>query len=249
MPVSDPRNLIGAFSGHLHHCIFLFIDEAFWAGDVKAEGRLKSLITEETITIEPKYFAPFQARNMLHMIMSSNNDWVVPAGHGARRYAVFKVAGDRVGDFDYFDALQSEMAEGGIEAMLWGLLRLDLGDWHPRELYKTAALVEQKQHSLRGLDAWCESLVQAGRMPEVCSSKYPNRCLSKALLADALRFDKFANDVKITNKLKTVFGVTPFNTKVARGWEFPPLAECRRLWEARNGGSWNWHYEVEEWER
>jgi hypothetical protein len=248
LPVSDPKNLIGAFSGHLHHCIFLFIDEAFWAGNVQAEGRLKSLITEETITIEPKYFAPFQARNMLHMIMSSNSDWVVPAGHGARRYAVFKVSQDRVGDFEYFEALKAEMDNGGIEAMLWDLLRLNLGDWHPRELYRTAALVEQKQHSLRGLDAWIESLLQAGRLPDVSPiSKYPNRCLSEALLEDAKRFDRFTNGTLVANKLKTVLKVTPFNNKVARGWAFPPLREARRLWEQRNGGAWNWHVPAEEW--
>ncbi len=247
LPVSDPRNLIGAFSGHLHYVIFLFIDEAFWAGNAQAEGRLKSLITEETITIEPKYFAPFQARNMLHMIMSSNNDWVVPAGHGARRYAVFKVSDSRVGDFEYFEALKAEMDNGGIEAMLWDLLHLDLGDWHPRELYKTAALIEQKQHSLRGLEAWIESLLQAGRMPESYSRKYPNRCLSKVLFEDAKGYVRFTNETEVANKLKDVLKVTPFNNKAARGWVFPPLAECRKAWEIRNGGAWNWHHEIEEW--
>ena len=77
----------------------MFLDEAFWAGNVAAEGRLKSLVTEETIMIEPKYFGPFQVRNLLHIMMSSNNDWVVPAGHGSRRYAVYKVSNALVGDF------------------------------------------------------------------------------------------------------------------------------------------------------
>lgn len=249
LPISDPKSLIGAFSGHLHHCLFLFIDEAFWAGNVQAEGRLKSLITEETITIEPKYFAPFQAHNMLHMVMASNNDWVVPAGPTARRYAVFKVAEDRIGDWEYFEALKAEMDNGGIAAMLNDLQRLDLKGWHPRELYRTAALVEQKQHSLRGLDAWVESLLQAGRMPVVCSSKYPNRCLSKDLLADAMRFDKFTNSTLVANKLKDLLGVAEFNNKIARGWVFPPLRDCRRLWERRNGGAWNWHHDVDEWEK
>jgi len=85
LPVTQPKHLIGGFSGHLQHCCFLFLDEAFWAGDVQAEGRLKSLITEDTITIEPKYFTPFQVPNLLHIMMSSNNDWVVPAERAIER--------------------------------------------------------------------------------------------------------------------------------------------------------------------
>ncbi len=30
-------------------------------------------------------------------------------------------------------------------------------------------------------------------------------------------------------------------------WAFPPLADCRRSWEQRYGGKWNWHHDVAEW--
>jgi hypothetical protein len=250
LPVSDPKQFLGAFSGHLQHCVFLFLDEAFWAGDQKAEGRLKSLVTEEFITIEPKYVTPFQTPNLLHIMMASNNDWVVPAGPTARRYAVFEVSNKYRGDKAYFKALQAEIDSGGAAAMLYDLLRLDLGDWQPRELYETAALIEQKQWSLRGLDAWIESFLQVGSLPAPLSVKYPNRCLSKFLLDDALRYDRYTNETNITIKLKKVFGkdnMKDFGIQVARGWAFPPLADCRRAWEQRYGGRWNWHHDVAEW--
>lgn len=248
MPVSDPKHLTGSFSGHLHHCVFMFLDEAFWAGNVAAEGRLKSLVTEETIMIEPKYFGPFQVRNVLHIMMSSNNDWVVPAGHGSRRYAVYKVSNARVGDFGYFDHLNAELEGGGIEAMLHDLLRLDLGGWHPKHIYETAALVEQKQHSLRGLDAWIEAMLQEGVLPVPSSAQYPNRCLSKNLLGAAKEFDRFTNESRVAKKLQDLLLVSQFNNKYARGWVFPSLAECRRLWEMRNGGRWHWRRDVSEWQ-
>src|SRR6202158_3746386 len=53
---------------------------------------------------------------------------------------------------------------------------------------------------------------------------------------------------KICREDKGLFGVTDFNNQTARGWAFPPLAECRRAWEARNGGSWPWHRDVIEWQ-
>jgi len=250
LPISDPNMLAGQFSGHLQHCCFLFVDEAFWAGDVKSEGRLKSLITEPTITIRPMYVQGFQVRNMLHIMMSSNNDWMVPAGHGSRRYAVFKVSDAHQGDFDYFNALNAEIDGGGTEAFLYDLLRLDLRGWHPKMVYETAALVEQKGHSLRGMDAWIEAMLQEGTLPKPMPN-YPNRSLTDDLYESAKQFDRYTNKSKVAAKLKTVFGVDVmerFDNKVARGWAFPPLPEARQIWERRNGGSWQWHdISLTEW--
>jgi hypothetical protein len=132
---------------------------------------LKHLVTEPTILIEPKYVTPFLVPNLLHMLMASNNDWVVPAGRTARRYAVFKVSMERMGDKKYFQALRNEILnDGGAAAMLHDLLVMDLGDWTPMEIYQTQALVEQKRHSLRGLDRWMEVLLQAGILPAPMSS-------------------------------------------------------------------------------
>jgi hypothetical protein len=248
LPVTQAKHLVGGFSGHLQHCCFLFLDEAFWAGDVSAEGRLKSLITEDTITIEPKYFTPFQVPNLLHIMMSSNNDWVVPAGPHARRYAV-KVSDKRMDDFAYFSALRSELDNGGVEAMLYDLLRHDLGNWHPMQIYKTAALIEQKARSLRGLDAWIETMLQEGSLPYGGWEGYPNRSLTRTLTEHAKQFDRYTNDSLVPRELKKLFGVEPFGSGTARGWKFPPLPECRKLFEARFGGRWDWHCEIGEWQR
>jgi hypothetical protein len=247
--ISDPKHLTGAFSGHLHHCVFMAVEEAFWAGNVKDEGRLKSLITEDVILIEPKYVQPFQVRNMLHIMMSSNNDWVVPAGHGARRYAVFKVSGRYARDASYFDPLWAELEDGGIEAVAYDLLRLDLGGWHPKEIYETAALLEQKAHSLRGLDAWIVEMLQDGLLPAPYSKKWPNRCLSKNLLTAARRYDPYTNDTRVALRLQQILpGLEAFNDQSSRGWIFPPLAGCREAWERRNGGRWEWqHPEITKW--
>jgi hypothetical protein len=160
---------------------------------------------------------------------------------------VFKVSKERVGDFKYFDELNAELDNGGVQAMLYDLLRLRLGGWHPKMIYKTAALMEQKQHSLRGLDAWIETILQDGRVPKPSSSKYPNRCLSEDLLASAKEHDKYTNGSRIARKLQEVLGVTEFNIGSARGWAFPELSECRRLWERRNGGHWHWHHNATAW--
>jgi hypothetical protein len=254
LPVSDPKHLTGSFSGHLHHCVFLFLDEAFAAGGMREEGRLKSIISEEMILIEPKYVQPFPVRNRLHIMMASNNDWVVPAGHGARRYAVFR-AGDKYKDnWGYFAALKAEMENGGLGAMLFDLLNRDLRGWHPRQLYKTQALLEQKQRSLRGLDAWFEDMLQNGCLPPPGIRGYPNRAFSQGLLNSARQYDSCTNETVVAAHLKKILRaggleLGQFNKAGARGWKFPELNDCRAAWEARFGGRWDWLNDESQWSK
>jgi hypothetical protein len=69
------------------------------------------------------------------------------------------------------------------------------------------------------------------------------------LLAAAKEFDRYTNSAKVAVKLQSIFPIEPFNTKVARGWAFPDLAECRTIWAQRNGGHWRWHRDVDERQR
>jgi Family of unknown function (DUF5906) len=51
MAINNPRHLVGNFNAHLRDCVFLFADEAFFAGDARHTAVLKSLITEDSIPI------------------------------------------------------------------------------------------------------------------------------------------------------------------------------------------------------
>ena len=50
--VDEARYITGQFNAHMASCLLLQADEAVWAGDKAAEGRLKGLITSETQMIE-----------------------------------------------------------------------------------------------------------------------------------------------------------------------------------------------------
>ena len=52
--------------------------------------------------IEGKYQNLVEVVNMLHIFMSSNSDWVVPAAIDERRFCVTDVADNRIGDRAYF---------------------------------------------------------------------------------------------------------------------------------------------------
>ena len=246
-----PEHLTGNFNGHLESCIFLFVDEGFWAGDKKGESVLKGLITEPTMMLERKGIDAVQWPNYLHIIMASNSDWVVPAGHSARRYAMLDVnnryAKSTIKEKEkeceaYFEALNNELFKnGGAEAMLHDLLRRDLGKWHPRRIPNTDALRAQKELSLPPLDQWFLRFLEDGCLPlGPVAADMRNVIMSRTLLEAARESvghgrNCYLSEQELATYLKK-WGGTPRRTNTVRGWIIPPLAELRAKWERRFGG-------------
>jgi hypothetical protein len=85
---------------------------------------------------------------------ANNADWVVPAGAHERRFVVQEVANSHRQDPNWFGPIYEQLKTGGYEAMLFDLLERDLGDWHPRQIVRTAALAWQQEKSLSPLDTW-----------------------------------------------------------------------------------------------
>lgn len=165
--ISSPEHITGRFNSHLQNCICLFADEAFWAGDKAGEAKLKALVTEPTVAYEGKGRDAVMGKNLIHIVMASNSDWVVPAGlDGERRFAVFEVNESRKDDRDFFRALNRQLDEGGRAAFLHDMLARDIDGWHPRnDIPQNSALADQK---LRGMDpeySWWYSLLYAGELP------------------------------------------------------------------------------------
>ncbi len=235
-------HLTGKHNQHLQNKLWLFLDEAVWAGDKNAERVLKGLTTEKAMFIEPKGINGFQWPNRLGMYMSTNDKWVVPASHDERRYAVNKVSERWKQNPDYFRPLFEEINNGGAGAMLYDLLQLDLDGWHPRDnVPKTKALLDQKMLSLNGLELWYVHLLSVGELPKP-DPKNPRRGLSQNLLEDAKKHNprnKYLNFEEMTSYLKEM-GCTHKSDGKAWGWIFPPLAEARAAWTAKAGGEWEW---------
>ena len=126
--IAHGDQLTGRFNASVATACTVFLDEAIWAADKKAEGVLKALITEPTLQMEAKFRDPIMVQNRLRIIVASNNDWSVPAGIGDRRWFVLKVAPTYAGQGHgaYFDPLYAEINNGGAEAMLYDLLHMDL---------------------------------------------------------------------------------------------------------------------------
>ena len=166
MQITNPKHLLGSFNDHMRDSLFLFADEAFFAGDRANEGVLKGLITEEFRINEGKGKDATPGINRIHLMMASNNEWVIPASADARRYAVFEVASTHMQDAEYFAAINDEMDihgdAAGIAAMLYDLRRIPLDLPFIRKAPETVGLQQQRIASLRGPAKWFFDVLTRG---------------------------------------------------------------------------------------
>ena len=154
--------LVGNFNSELMGKSLVFADEAFWGGDKQIAGILKSMITENELRIEFKGKEPVYVRNHIRIIAASNNDRVVPAEMGERRFFVVDVSSEKKQDFKYFQTIQKEMDDGGRGALLKFLLERDISSVDIREFPKTTALVNQKIYNLSSVDTFLYEFLDCG---------------------------------------------------------------------------------------
>ncbi|MEM6413533.1 MAG: primase-helicase family protein [Pseudomonadota bacterium] len=172
MQLTQRRHVTGNFNAHLRHICLLFADEAdFTATD--GEGVLKTLITEETMAVEAKGVDVKQEASHIAMFMSTNRDWAVPAGLGARRFVVADVGDDHKGNSKYWEALFGWLDDGGASALLKAALAEDLTGWHPeKNRVATGALRDQQANSLRGIDRLLFRLLWEGEACDIIPSRW-----------------------------------------------------------------------------
>ena len=135
-------------------------------GDKQSVAVVKMLITEPMIPVERKHRDTEMAKNVVHLVMASNDGWVVPAGLDERRFCVLDVSRAHQGDHDYFTRIVEQMANGGREAMLYDLKEYDRSDVNLREPPATEALLEQKLLSLEAHEQWWLEKLTEGRLSE-----------------------------------------------------------------------------------
>lgn len=258
MLLNDSGQLTGKFNGHMKDKCLLFADEAFWAGDKSAEGKLKSMITESTLTVEMKGKDAYSIKNNLHMIFATNNDWAVPAGPRERRFFVIDVGEKHLQDNPYFEAVCDQMDNGGREALLHYLMNYDLTGIELRKFPQTAALREAKMLTSSPAQKFWYHVLETACLHDSIEDGWGKGIVRTDYLYDG--YIKFVNDVGIRHKatdtelgmqLKKMLPVNGFKkermtVKVYNGndrkncYLFPPLAECRAAYETFMNTKYDW---------
>lgn len=167
--VSSKKHLVGPFNAHLDSKLLVVAEEAFWSGDKEAASVLKDFITSETYTVERKGVDAAERRNLIRTAFVTNNDWAIPTDDNAdaRRFLVLRAGNAQKQNSDYFAAIDTQMRNGGLEAMVYEFMH-----WNPadagmsfddlRSAPWTPARAEQASHSASAPKAALLQIVEDG---------------------------------------------------------------------------------------
>ncbi|MEM6384655.1 MAG: primase-helicase family protein [Pseudomonadota bacterium] len=124
LTIAEEEHVTGRFAGqHLCTALVAVCTEALFAGDPKINGKIKSLVTSDTIMVEPKGLPVVVMPSFTRFFFDSNNERVVPIdGNGSeRRYLVMEINDSHKDDHTYFDEVYEQLNGDGVEALLWEL--------------------------------------------------------------------------------------------------------------------------------
>jgi uncharacterized protein (DUF433 family) len=214
---TKPEDVLGKFNSHLRETVFLFADEAFFAGDPRNARQLKALVTDPYLTIELKGVNKEQAQNCLHCIMAGNDDWIVQADKDDRRYFVLDALGTHTNDHAYFGRIAQQMKQGGYEAMLHELLTMDLTRFNVRAKPDTAGLQRQKNYSMDPESRWVLHLLRDGLPDSAMHNGTPDVAYPGAPAGTAASVDRLSFGVRARSfaRVAQTFG-TPNSPRCAK---------------------------------
>ena len=183
--IDDSDRLLGRFNDWIEPVCFILAEEILWAGDHKTADKLKSRVTANTFQIEHKGGAVRQIPNRLHLMMTTNHDHAVGLGVGDRRFVVYDVSDEHACDKTWFEPLYRDLEDGGYGEFLYLLQNIQLSDWHPREILKTAETTEQQRMSGDSVSQWSRACIDADAL--IHNSYGGSTDLGQRIASDGLR--------------------------------------------------------------
>lgn len=169
--LTEESHLTGRFNGHHQDTLLLFADELVYGGDKKHSGKLKALVTEKKLMVERKGLDAFSYRNYARVGIASNEDWFIPAGPESRRWFVIETDNSRTKDHKWFMDILEEMENGGVEAMMYDLMRREVTS-NLKRAPETELLQDQRNRFASSkndsLQEWWEDVLERGTVGVQC---------------------------------------------------------------------------------
>ena len=256
--VSELKQLTGNFNAHLQHALLVFGDEMAASNNPHLVGRMKTMVTQRHIRIEPKGVDSFDAPNHFALILASNNPHIVTTDADDRRYLVLDVSPVRKNDLAFFCALHAEWQAGGREAFAALLMARDLTGFEHRKKPRTSGDTELVEISFAGAERTVHDMLRSGETPPVWRDGAQHTVAYDAESGEVFlnpgdvaqmarqrgRWADSGAERAVGRLLAELSGTKPVRESVhgkqVRGSWLPPLPEARRRWCAMHGRDFDW---------
>lgn len=143
--VIGERELHSQFNTWMLNKSFIMGEELTGLGGRKEADHLKSLITQETVTINQKYVPEFTVQDTINYLLTSNHPNALYLEEHDRRFAIYNVRGPA--EFEVYKAVDRWRKEGGAAYLHYYLLHhVDCSDF---DANRPAPMNEHKEQMIK----------------------------------------------------------------------------------------------------
>lgn len=249
--------------GRLFECS----NEVLFMSDARDENKMKPFVTQEKITIEPKFAQQYEIPKFSAFLIFTNDKQPLRVTDDERRYTFIKPSHKYAKGFTdeatrqgYYGPIGAEKDGDGPSSLLAELLETELGAYLPFPGFDTSEATQLMLGTSKGEDEWLGEIIEAGQFPigvsEVRSSGEKNITFLKNSAQEYARTfsEKYrirAKSGMAVNLLSTRLGLKAVG-KGKMSLALPSLYDLRvrwlKLYPKSNGFQYREGWEIEEWD-
>lgn len=186
--------ITGRFNNALERVYVVWLDEALFVGNHTATDMLKSLITEQQITIEAKHQTPRSIFSCHRLFAATNADHFAHIDRDDRRMLYLPIPDTYQGDVAYWERVNKALMSDEVAALVSHLEQRDISKFVPSLRPPSRAFAKQKLLSLTGTEAWWLDVLETGAF-----------CLQSALPQGRPQVNWEASQFLATSRLVSAF--------------------------------------------
>ena len=162
LETSQPeRDVWGSFNEGLLDAFLIVLSETDKRNSVGHDGKIKALITDETMTINPKGKKGFPMQSYHRVIQNSNNEDPTMTSKDDRRNVIIRCSDEMRGNKEYFDNLISAINRpNAMRSIYWSFKVLDISGFKRGTRIETAYHTDIIEHNANPLDLFMMWIVE-----------------------------------------------------------------------------------------
>jgi len=155
----DPaRDVWGNFNGIMQNAFLVNLNELSKKDTIEAEGRIKGLITDPTLTINSKGVNQYNINSYHRFITTTNNPDPSKTSEDDRRNLIIRSSDEKIGDKEYFNKLNAYMDDVNVIRTCYDYFKSipDLDKFGSLSIPKTEYQNNLKELARTPVEQWLE---------------------------------------------------------------------------------------------
>ena len=108
------RDVWGDFNGMMCNCFLVNLNELSKKDTIEAEGKIKGLITDNTLAINQKGIPQYKIKSYHRFITTTNKEEPINSTNGDRRNLIIRSSDEKKGDYLYFEMIHKYLEDNDV---------------------------------------------------------------------------------------------------------------------------------------